>query len=177
MPDFGGGDVLPLAVGVALLLFGRKLFWLAVAGIGFLIGLEVARRIPALDTELAELVVALLFGLGGLVFAVLAQKLAVGLGGLLIGGYATYWILQSLALGLPQIAVVGLVAVGAILGVVIAAALFEIALVVLSALAGAVLVVDAVGIAPPLDVGLLVLLVAIGFWFQGRGPRRRRRAA
>jgi hypothetical protein len=32
-------------VGIGLLLAGRKIFWLFVGGIGFLIGIELARRI------------------------------------------------------------------------------------------------------------------------------------
>src|SRR5262250_2545012 len=133
-----------IVVGVALLLFGRRLYWVFVAGIGFLTGLEFASEVLPGQPDWVILVAALVAALVGALLAVMAQAF-------LIGG---------------------------IVGVVLMLWLFSWALIVLSSLAGASLIVA--GMAPRLSHGLaffLVIAVAIvGIIFQmgiaGEWPRR-----
>ncbi len=67
--------ILNVAIGSSLLLLGRKLFWLLVGAIGFLVGLEVATRIT-FPSELLLFLAAL--GLGT-VFALMAKGYSPGL--------------------------------------------------------------------------------------------------
>src|SRR6266446_1724973 len=70
-----------LLVGLVLLVYGRRLYWLFVAGIGFLTGLALAPRLLVGQPEWMILLVALILALIGALLAVVAQKFVVGLVG------------------------------------------------------------------------------------------------
>src|SRR5437899_13002825 len=75
-----------LLVGLVLLVYGRRLYWLFVAGIGFLTGLALGPRLLVGQPEGMILLVALILALIGALLAVVAQKFVVGLIGFLAGG-------------------------------------------------------------------------------------------
>src|SRR5579871_5567358 len=86
-----------LLVGVAILLLGRKLFWLFVGAIGFALGAELAPQIIHQPAPTVTLIIAFFLGFLGALFAILIQKLAVGVAGFVAGGWAavgiyTFWI-------------------------------------------------------------------------------------
>src|ERR1700716_673281 len=75
-----------IAIGAALLLFGRRLFWLFVAGIGFTAGIYLKPLVvhdPPLWLALGE---ALFLGILGALLALLLQRLAIAIAGFLAGG-------------------------------------------------------------------------------------------
>jgi hypothetical protein len=159
-----------LVLGVALLAAGRRLFWLAVAALGFLAGLWL---IEGWATELPRgtaLVVALAAGLVGLLLALLVQKAAVVLGGFLLGVVVFARLLPALGVDAGRWQGV-LIAAGGLLVAVLALALFGVALTLLTAGAGASLVVESVG--PPVGLAplLLVALWAVGALVQLRQLR------
>ena len=150
--------------GGALLIAGRKLFWLFVGVIGFIIGVQVATRFFH-GSEL----ITIIAGLGlGVVFAVLAiflETLAIGIAGFLGGGY----ILLSLAglFGLDR----GIVAwiifiVGGIIGAALIASLFDWALIIISSLAGSSMVVQAFQFGRPMAALVFIVLLFIGIVVQ-----------
>ena len=155
-------STLNMILGAALLVAGRKLFWLFIGIIGFITGFQLASRfINGPDW------VALLIGvIVGIVFALLAvfiEALAIGIAGFLAGGY----ILTSLTamLGLNE----GLLywvfyGIGGIIGILLVMFLFDWALIVLSSLAGASLIVQSLAGAGSL---LLLILVIAGIVIQG----------
>src|SRR6185436_7830479 len=78
--------VISVLLGAALLLFGRKLFWLFVAALGFAIGLQLAPHLSQNPPLWLSLFLSLGLGLAGILLALLLQKLAMALGGFLAGG-------------------------------------------------------------------------------------------
>lgn len=58
-------DIMYLAAGILLLFLGRKLFWLFVALVGFLVGLTYIPQILPGQTETVILTVSLIAGLLG----------------------------------------------------------------------------------------------------------------
>lgn len=166
-------DLLTLAVGAVLLLWGRKLYWLALGGLGFFLGLALARQYLEVDPGF-ELVVAVAAGIAGAVLAIVAQKIAVTVGGLAIGGFLAYY------LALPWAAELGwgiwvIALVGAVLGVALAAFLFEAALIVVSSLVGATLIAQTLALARMHEAWVFLVLLAAGVMVQswGRRPGRR----
>ncbi|HUH98677.1 MAG TPA: hypothetical protein VLZ89_15035 [Anaerolineales bacterium] len=165
-------------LGGALLLAGRKLFWLFVGAIGFVVGVQVATRF----LHGSDLMV-LLAGLGlGVVFAGLAvfvESLAIGLAGFLGGGY----ILLSLggAFGLDQgILSWILFAVGGLIGAALIAALFDWALICISSLAGSAMILSAFRFGRLTGGLIFIILLFVGIALQAsvlaaerRGARRR----
>src|SRR5258705_11810661 len=78
--------ILSVMIGVVVLLFGRKLFWLCVAAIGFAAGVTLALHLGTEPTPLLQLTFAILLGFIGALLALFLQKLAIGLAGFLAGG-------------------------------------------------------------------------------------------
>lgn len=154
-------------VGVGLLAAGRRLFWLAVAALAFGAGLFVVDRWLAELSGTAALVVAAALGLVGLVLALAVQKVAVGFAGFVLGAVSTVKLLPYLDLdGGPWLAVV--VVAGGVGGALLALALFGLALTLVTAGAGAALLVEAVAVPPT-----LAPLLFAGLWVLGVLVQRR----
>jgi len=166
-----------IVVGLALLLFGRRLYWVFVAGIGFLTGLEFAPEVLPGQPDWVILVAALVAALVGALLAVMAQAFVIGAIGFVAGGGVALRFIRALGIAADTPTWI-IVLIGGIVGVVLMLWLFNWALTVLSSLAGASLVVT--GMAPRLSHGpafFLVIAVAIvGIIFQigiaGEWPRR-----
>ncbi len=169
-------DLLAIGVGVALLTAGRKLYWLALGAAGFFIGLGLAGHLPELGSTGLELGLGFLIGVLGAYLAVAAQRLAVGLGGFLIGGALAWWTASWLAVALgwqpgPWLGAAAIL--GAILGTLAAAVLFEASLLALTSLCGALLIARASHAGTPHEGWLFLILLCLGVIVQS-GVRRRR---
>lgn len=163
---------LHLGVGAAILLFGRRLFWLFLAGTGFVVGALAATR--ALEGASSEVVltVAIVAGLLGALLARFAQKVAVLVAGALAGGYLGH----AVALGLPQrLHPWAAVAIGAIAGAILLACLFNWALIALSSLTGAAVISQHIPVPPPWPTAAFALLLLVGLAVQAGQLRRKGR--
>lgn len=172
---------LPVVLGAVLLLVGRRLFWLLIATLGFLFAFTLVERLAPESAEPLHWVLAIGAGLVGALLAIFAQQLAVGAAGMLFGGYATLWILEHNGIELGSWEWVAVIA-GAVLAAVVALAILETALVVLSSILGASLVVGAARLDGLPSVVLFAVLVMVGVAVQmgspgGKRVRTRRRPA
>ena len=159
-----------LVVGLLLLVAGRKLFWLALAALGFVAGWQLMERLGPDLPRTALLVVAVAMGVIGLVLAIVVQKVAVGLAGFLLGAVIAVRLLPLLGLELGAWQGLVVAAVG-IVGAVVALALFGLALEVLTAGAGASLLVEAFRAPAAWSMLLLVVLWVVGVLLQRRWAR------
>jgi hypothetical protein len=158
-------------IGAVILFFGRKLFWLCVAAVGFAGGIEAAPYLVHQPKPLLALTFALVLGFIGALIAIFLQKLAIGIAGFLAGG--------KLALGVaaaffPQLVPHSAITfvVGGIIGAILLLSLFDWALIFLSAVVGAYLIQSAVTLPPTGSAVLFVVLAAIGFFAQAAALRR-----
>ena len=157
-------DGVLMAVGTVLLLFGRKLYWLALGALGFFVGLTLADKYLA-ESGQVELIVAAVAALAGIVVAYTAEKLAVTVGGFGIGAAVAYYLAQPYAEELSyQIWFV--VLVGALLGICFAAFVFKAAIIVVSVLVGAFLVTRGLFLEPPYEIAVFVALALTGLAIQ-----------
>ena len=166
-------NFLNVLFGGALLVAGRKLFWLFVGVIGFSIGVEIATRFFR-GSELITIVA----GLGlGVIFAVLAiflETLAIGIAGFLGGGY----ILLSLAglFGLDKGIIAWVIFIlGGIIGAVLIAFIFDWALIIISSLAGSSMAINAFHFAKLISALMFIVLIFIGIAVQASTLRAERR--
>ena len=175
------GPMTPLAalvVGAVLLFFGRRLFWLFVAVVGFLAGWHFAATAWHGVTPGGRLLLALVAGVVGLILALLVQKIAVAIAGFLVGTSMLATLLGwPLATMRPGQQLVLLVA--GILAAVLALVLFDYALIFFSAVAGANLVLEAIPLRAGGNVHLLLLIILAVFgaavqarWLDSARPRR-----
>jgi hypothetical protein len=156
-----------IAIGLVLLLAGRRLYWVFVGAAGFIIGAELSTLFLAGQPEALLVVIALL---AGIVFAMLAfffQRLAVIIVGFLSGGYLGAYLLPMLNINLGSINWV-VVLVCAIIGAMLMTLLFDWALMVLSSLIGALLLVQAVNFTAWLQIIILLALTILGLLVQAQ---------
>ena len=162
---------LPVALGLVLILFGRRLFWLLLATLGFLVAFELVTEFAA-DTP-APLVWVLAGGVGvaGAVAAIFLQKVAVAVAGFLCGGYFVMWLVDTYDLELGNVEWL-MVIVGAGLSAALALAVLEETLMVLSSIIGAALLVGVSGLDALAGVIFFVALVIVGITVQNRGQKK-----
>lgn len=165
------GPIAALVAGGLLLLVGRRLFWLFVGVVGFVVAYRLAGAY--LGGEGSGWIVAIAAGALGAVAAILVQKLAVTLAGFAAGAIGFVWLTEQLGWSPGLATLVGALVVG-LIGAALVRWLFELGLVALSALVGAALVVEGLGVEEPRGV-LFVVLAAIGALVQLTARRRRRK--
>jgi len=160
-------------VGAALLLLGRRLFWLLVGVMGFSFGHEYGAQLYTGASEAVLFVIALVAGVVGAVLAYFVQALMVGIAGFMVGAQLAVTLLNSLHL-IPSrdLWLVAFLA-GGIIGAALLVAVFDTALVLLSALFGASLIVDPIDLPPYQKLIVFLVLFFIGAIVQSNLPRPR----
>ena len=156
-----------ILVGILLLALGRKLFWLFVAAIGFMVGTDLARQYLPHAADWV-LIVGLVFGLLGAVLAMAVQKVAVSVAGFLAGGYFLMSVARTWAVHAPGATTWVAFVVGGILGALLMIFLFNWALIVFSSISGAHLIVPVLSNDPTVAFWIFVGLVVVGCIVQGR---------
>jgi len=152
-----------LVTGALLLVLGRKLFWLFVAIAGFYAGIEVVRVLLAGQPSWVMWVAGAATGLIGALLAMLFQRVGFALGGFYAGGYAALILAERFAPG----AVGGATfVIGGVVGALFAVWLMDWAIIVLSSLVGAVLVVTSLGLRGAAGFVVYVVLAALGIALQ-----------
>jgi hypothetical protein len=152
-----------LLVGFAVLLLGRRLFWLFVGAAGFAVGLHVAPAVLADSPEWLVVAAALVLGIVGAVLAILFQWLAVGLGGFAAGAQGGLAAASALGLEGPWLWA-GVFAAGIVVAALVLW-LWDPVLILLSALVGGALLTPLIpappGARPFVFLGLLVIGIAV----------------
>lgn len=155
--------LIDIAAGVVLLLLGRKLFWLFIAIVGFYLGFEVARVLFADQPQWLVWLIAIGAGLIGAVLAMFFERVAFALAGFYAGGYVALVIAERLAPG--SMSAWPFFISGAI-GALCAALIMDWAIIVLSCLVGAALIVTALGLGDLASLVVYAALVAAGMVTQ-----------
>ncbi len=163
-------SALDILFGGALLVAGRRLFWLFVGAIGFIIGVEASIRLFRGD-ELATILAGLVLGVVFALLAVFVESLAIGLAGFLGGGYIALSLAGLLGMDSNSVGVIAFV-VGGIVGVILIIVLFEWALITISSLAGASMVVTGLRLAGSSAGTAFLILLLAGVIIQGLALRR-----
>lgn len=134
--------LLTMTVGALLLFAGRRLYWVYVGAAGFLIGIDYAPMLFRDGPPWASAVAAIGLGLAFAIIAVFARYAGAALAGFAIG--ARFGAVATAALGLqePHVLAVAIAVIGGLAAILV----YDPALVVLSSLAGAVLVTDGLGL-------------------------------
>jgi len=164
-------------VGMILLLFGRKLFWLFVGCIGFIVGFDIANEVIQGQPQWLILSIAFGAGLLGAIASVFLQRIVVGIAGFFAGGY----FLSNLALALMHTrehAVQGIAyVIGGILGALLTAMLLDPALIILSSLAGATAISQNVPVTESNKGILFLVLLILGIIVQTMQYRQAQKPA
>ena len=166
--------IISAAIGTAILLFGRKLFWLFLAALGFAVGLQVAAYVMNNPPLWATLTISLGLGFLGALLAMMLQKLAVAVAGFIAGGRLATALVAAFFLDAAHYNAITFV-IGGILGALLLLALFDWVLILLSSVEGAHLVTGTFTLPQTGAAILFAALVLIGLIVQGsmlRGSRK-----
>ena len=165
---------LNVIIGMLLLFIGRRLFWLFVACVGFASGYHYAQQIWGIHSPVLVLILSIGVGALGAIIAIFFQKAAIVVAGFAAGGYVVLSLFDQFA-GLPAQVVWLPYIIGGIIGAIILFFIFDWALIFLSTLTGATLIVQMAAFSPWVEVTLFLALVTVGMVFQaktmsGKGP-------
>ncbi len=165
--------IITILIGASLLFFGRKVYWLFAASAGFVAGLTLAGHLFQGTRESIVLIIAIGLGLVGILLAVFFQRAAIGIAGFLAGGYLILSLASAVGLEqnfMPLLAFLS----GGILGTILISLLFDWALITLSSLAGAALILKALDLQRGLGLLIFLTLLVLGFSVQARAMRKER---
>ena len=162
--------VLNIIVGTALLFFGRRAFWLFVAGAGFVAGLSLANGILQVPQSIG-VIIGIGIGLLAALLAVFLQRFAINLAGFLAGGYIALQVLSMLNLEGGWATWLAFI-VGGVIGVILVGRFLDWALISLSSLAGASLVTEALNLSNGIALVVFIVLIAMGISYQARELRK-----
>lgn len=160
--------IVNLVVGFALLTMGRRLFWFFVAAIGFWLGFSVGVQLLPAQSETIAIVLGLISGLAGMLLARFVQRLAITFSGFAAGGYLLVTIWHWFTADSNWLQSVILFVIGGVIGAALMGALFNWALIGLSATIGAILIVELLPGAPGEKLLLFGILLLGGVLIQNR---------
>jgi len=158
-------------IGAVILFFGRKLFWLCVAAVGFAAGVEIAPYLVQEPSPLLALTVALVLGLIGALLALFLQKIAIAVLGFLAGGKLAGAIAAAFFVQYAEHSTIIFV-IGGIIGAVLLLVLFDWALMVVSSLVGAHLIQSSIVLPPSGSTIVFIGLAVLGVLVQATSLRR-----
>lgn len=165
-----------ILIGLILLFAGRKLFWLFVACVGFASGYYYVQQIWSIHSAVLVLILSIAAGALGAIIAIFFQKAAIIIAGFAAGGYIVLSLYNQFA-GLPAQTAWLPYIIGGIVGAVILFFVFDWALIFLSTLTGATLIMQLAALSPGVETALFIALVIVGMTFQAKtmtGERRTR---
>jgi hypothetical protein len=152
-------------IGLLMLVMGRQLYWLFVGGIGFIFGILLATQYYGGQSDWIMLFIALLAGVAGALFAYSLENVAVAAAGLLTGGYLSYELLLTLG-GETDLIFRILIGAGGLIGFLLVLFNVDWALIILSSLSGALLIVQSTGYGQTISIILFVSLSILGLIIQ-----------
>jgi hypothetical protein len=163
--------IVGVVIGIAILFFGRRLFWLSVGAVGFAVGVEIAPLLVNEASSVLALVIALVFGVLGALLALFVQKVAITVLGFLAGGKLATAIAASFFVHYAQYSTIIFI-IGGIIGAILLLAVFGWALIVVSSFIGAYLIQSAIVLPPTGSTLVFIGLAIVGIFVQAASFRR-----
>ena len=158
--------IINLILGIPLLIWGRKLFWLFVGAVGFIAGFWLAQNYFTVKEQWLLYMMGIIMGLIGILFAVMVQKLAVSITGFLTGVYLMINLMNAFKFDLGPWNWFIYIA-GGMVGMLLVYWMFDWALIILSSLVGASLISQAtteitkIGLAPRSVIFIVLLIIGL----------------
>jgi Domain of unknown function (DUF4203) len=157
---------LNILAGLAVLFFGRRLFWLFVGCVGFMVGFELAGEMLQGQPAWVILVIALGVGVLGAIASVFLQRIFVVVAGFFAGGYCLSTLAPTALHAQGEVVMWIAFAVGGLIGAILSMALLDPALIILSSLAGATAVSQNVPLEPEARTALFIVMLVLGIGVQ-----------
>jgi hypothetical protein len=164
-------NLVEVLIGAALLTLGRKLFWVFAGGVGFAVAVWLMHTYFPEQPQHIVLIAGALGAVAGVLITKFVKAVAVGVGGFLGGGVIGIGLARMIGPSVPEW--IAFVVMG-VIGVVLLNLAFETALVVISSVAGAMLIARNLPLSEALHFAAVVVLAVAGIaiqWRLSRGAR------
>ena len=156
--------ILSALVGFAVLIMGRQLFWVSVASLGFLLGMNYATTYFKGSVEMI-LLVSIGLGILGAILAYTLQRAAAGLIGFLAGWYISLILIPRVGVALSEYSTM-LSLIAGILGVVLISIALDWSLIILSCLTGTLVISQSLTFSSNINLAVSIILFILGFAIQ-----------
>jgi hypothetical protein len=166
-------NVINLILGGALLVAGRKLFWLFVGAAGFVTGIQLATRFWQ-GSDVLAIIVGLVLGVIFALLAIFLQAIVIAIAGFLTGGYILTMLVTMLGIDVTGTTPWIIYSIGGVIGLILVSVLFDWALITLSSLAGASLIIQALFSQGARGGLIFFILFLAGVIIQGSILRRQK---
>ncbi len=162
-----------IVIGLLLLIFGRRIYWLSVGAIGFALGFYIAPRFLGAQPAWMILAIALVAGIVCAVLVYYLQRLAIGFVGFLAGAYLIVAILDAVRVQTGNYYWVAIL-IGGIIGAIFITILFDWTLIIISSLIGGWMIAQNLPVAleAPLPFVIFILLSIVGVVIQAGMKRK-----
>ena len=157
--------ILSIIVGIAVLVMGRQIFWIFIAGLGFILGLLFSSQFYDAQFGWQTFVISAGIAIVGALLAFTVQRMAAGIAGLATGLYLTIVVLSYMNIDLGQIDTVIPYIIGIISGILLFI-YFDWGVIIASSMAGAAIIISATSLSRNIELALLVMLSLIGVAIQ-----------
>jgi Domain of unknown function (DUF4203) len=166
-------QLLVVLLGLIVLIYGRRLFWLFVAIAGFLAGMEFTRAFFDNQPYWVMLLGGVSAGMIGSMLAVFVERIAFALAGFYAGAYlglSIYHYLGFMGKG------VSFILIGGLIGAIFSGLLMNWAIILLSSLVGAAAISSQLELDQTFRPIVFAAFVIIGAYTQSRGMDQTRAA-
>lgn len=167
--QFSSGDpaliILTTSIGFAVLIMGRQIFWVFIAGLGFALGLLLSSQLSSSLLEWQILLISSLVAAVGALLAYTVQRLAAGIAGFATGWYLTLVLLGYFSLNLGQIESLIPYIIGIISGLLLMM-YFDWGVIIASSLAGSAIIASGIALAQNVELVLLFMFTLLGIAIQ-----------
>lgn len=161
-----------LFAGLALLVFGRKIFWLFVAAVGFVAALTYLPKVFPDLTGWTALGVGLAGGVLGALLALFVQRLAVAVAGAASGGFFLVNVVEVFHIQTGSNFWIPFI-IGGLIGAAVMMLIFDWSLIILSSGLGAYLFVTEMHLSNVMELAAMGVLFVIGVAVQSRGMKKK----
>jgi hypothetical protein len=166
-------SIVNVILGGALLVSGRKLFWLFVAAGGFLAGVLFATKVTR-GPEWLTILIGIAVGIAFAVLAMFLKSFAIGMAGFFLGGSVLSGLAGAFGIADGRLSWV-IYIVGVVIGILLVGTLFDWALIVLSAFGGASLLLEAFDFTRGMGGLVFVVLLITGISIQAATMQKEKR--
>jgi hypothetical protein len=154
-------------IGFAMLVMGRQIFWIFIAGLGFALGLLFGENLISGQSQYVIFFVSSLIAIVGALLAYTLQRFAAGIGGFFTGWYLAYILIDYFDIGLGyEFNIIAPIVLGIISGALIMK-YFDWGVIIASSIAGSAIVVSGMRLTRNTELFLMIMMAIIGMVIQG----------
>lgn len=157
--------ILTTMIGFAVLIMGRQILWIFIAGMGFALGMIYGEQYLVGQPSWMLLLISSLLAVVGALLAYTLQRLAAGLAGFATGWYLTNFMMAYLRADFGQYEFFVPIIVGIICSILIMT-FYDWGVIILSSIAGSAIIVSGMSFKPQIEIGMLISFAIIGIMVQ-----------